>query len=107
MESTPKDSLPYQDAKKMLEAEPEIPHCLQHIWGWFWELHQARGAGFNGPLPLSYTEIQAWIDVKGIKIWPCEIGVIKEMDAKFMEHVAKKQKENEPKQPSSSKGKKK
>lgn len=105
METTPTDSLAYQDAKKVFEAEPEVPYCLQHTWGWFWELHQARGAGFNGPLPLSFTEIQAWVNVKDVKIRSFEVEVIKEMDTKFMEYVAKKQKEEESKQKSSSKGK--
>lgn len=88
--STPESSKPHKDALEQLELEPEIPYCVRHVWGWFWELHSSRTSSMNGPEPLSYQEINAWDSLKKVELRPIELDIIKQLDTVFMGHVNKK-----------------
>jgi len=87
LNSTPQDSPPYLSARAQLDEEPEIPYCLQHVWDWFWELNSGRPSGFNGPEPLTYSEIQSWKNVKEILVRDFEIDIIKYLDTLYLNHI--------------------
>lgn len=48
-------------------AGPELPVELAHVWGWFLELHLARGSSGFGPAPIGYGEINAWAALKRLR----------------------------------------
>lgn len=50
----------------------------------FLSLHAGRGAGANGPNPLSYSEIKAWCDLCHEDMTPWELDVVKRLDAAWM-----------------------
>lgn len=42
----------------------------------------------NGPLPISFTEIDAWIRATGKLVWPDEVEVLSAMDNAYLSAVA-------------------
>lgn len=97
VESAPKNSEAYKSAILQLTDEPEIPHCLYHVWNWFWELHGGRSSGFNGPEPILYSEINAWVNTKKILIHDFEIDIIKKMDSIYLNFVNEHRQAKKPK----------
>jgi len=63
---------------------PPFPELMEYVWSAFISLHPARGQGFNGPLPLSFTEIAAWQQLTGSQLSIWEVGVIKKLDSIYM-----------------------
>jgi hypothetical protein len=57
---------------------------MEYVWSAFISLHSARGQGFNGPLPLTYTEIGAWQQLTGSQLSIWEVGTIKKLDSVYM-----------------------
>jgi hypothetical protein len=66
---------------------PPFPELMEYVWSAFISLHPARGQGFNGPLPLSYTEIAAWQQLTGNQLSTWEVGVIKKLDSIYMRTI--------------------
>jgi hypothetical protein len=84
LDSQPEDSKAYLSAYEELNSIGEIPACVEHIWQYFWELHNRRWAGMNGPLPLSFTEISSWIRLTGKIVRKYEIDIILQLDSAYM-----------------------
>ncbi len=63
----------------------ELPDGVVHVWHWFNDLHSARGVGWSGPLPLSYTEIAAWCSLTGERLRPWELASIRAMDQRLLD----------------------
>ena len=63
---------------------PKFPELMEYVWSAFISLHSARSQGFNGPLPLSYTEIAYWQQLTGSQLSIWEVGVIKKLDSIYM-----------------------
>jgi len=63
---------------------PEFPMELSYLWSAYLHLHNARSAGFNGPSPISYLEIKAWMEVTENTLKPWEVEALKRLDAAYM-----------------------
>jgi hypothetical protein len=63
---------------------PEFPRRMSHIWSAFLDLSTTRPQGFNGPLPIPYTEIKAYEDFYGLELTPLDIDTIKRLDNAFL-----------------------
>lgn len=63
---------------------PQFPELMEYVWSAFISLHSARGQGFNGPLPISYQEIDAWQRMTKNTLLPWEIEVVKRLDAVYL-----------------------
>jgi hypothetical protein len=63
---------------------------MEYVWSAFISLHPARGQGFNGPLPLSYTEIAAWQQLTGSQLSTWEVGVIKKLDSVYIKVIGER-----------------
>jgi len=50
----------------------------------FFELHKSRQSGFNGPQPLTYRDILDWKAFTGWETSMWEWGVIKDLDAVYL-----------------------
>jgi len=67
----------------------EPPESLRWHWEAFWEISVGRQAGFAGPAPLTWQDIQAWARLMRIRLLPDSVRIIKAMDAVFMDWAAK------------------
>lgn len=91
LEASPPDSPSYLSAYYKIYSGPQVPACLEHVWHWFHDLHSTRRAGFSGPDPLSFSEIQAWMNLTGTIVRPYEVQIIKALDNAFLKHMQKQQ----------------
>ncbi len=92
IQTTPSDSPAHQNALTTLEAEPNIPESIEHIWPWFWDLHKTRSNGMSGPSPITYLEIQAWNNLTNNNIREIEVEFLKIMDRIYLQFIAEKHK---------------
>lgn len=53
---------------KTLEDEPVLSSHLQWVWKAFTDLNYRRSAGFGGPLPITYSDIDSYCRLKGIDL---------------------------------------
>ncbi len=67
-----------------------MPDCLNYLWRWFCELSGGRGYTESGPMPLTYSEIQAWAQLTKSDPTAWEVDVIKRIDREFLVEAAKK-----------------
>jgi hypothetical protein len=66
---------------------PDLPLELAYLLQWWAELSAARGQGFSGPLPLSFTEIDAWSRLTGSALTAFEVSVLRDLDRAFLQSV--------------------
>jgi hypothetical protein len=79
------------EAEWELASQPPLPVGMDHVWGYFMDLHQTRPAGGFGPGRIPRTEIAAWQDQEGIALQPWEIRAITVLDAAWIAAVAEQQ----------------
>jgi len=89
------------ETPQALLDEPEMPYPAQHIWHWWWELHEARSSGGMGPGPITYRDIQAWAALTNQEPTPQEVKALRMMDRVYMGWVGEKRKKENPKSQSS------
>jgi hypothetical protein len=63
---------------------PEFPYAVSHIWSAFVSLSSARSQGFSGPLPISYTEMKAWMELTQTYLQPFEVDAVKKLDSTYL-----------------------
>ncbi|WP_435371434.1 phage tail assembly chaperone [Mesorhizobium liriopis] len=64
--------------------EPDIDPDTAYLLDWFWNLHSARAESFDGPQPLSFTDIANWSALTGTILLREELGILRQMDAAFL-----------------------
>ena len=67
--------------------EIETPEDWQYLLDWFWDIHSARSHGFNGPNPMSLTDIANWSAMTGNQLLREEVAIIRQIDAAYVEAV--------------------
>ena len=60
---------------------PPFPVGLEYLHNWLLELHGRSGVGMSGLVPLTYTTIADWKELKGIDIAPHEVEALLMLDA--------------------------
>jgi len=68
---------------KELESPP-FPTLVSHIWSAFIALSSARTNGYNGPNPLTYTDIKAWAELTNSYVSSRDVEAIKLLDTVFI-----------------------
>lgn len=71
--------------------EPELIPAGSYLTSLFFDLNGARQTGMNGPLPISYTEIKAYLELNCEELEAWEISCLKIMDRAFLEEYYKMQ----------------
>lgn len=71
-----------------LENPHEFPKLLNLVWSFFIQLSQSRTAGFSGPNPITYTEIQAWANLTQTRLNPYDVGIIKRLDSIYLKAIS-------------------
>ena len=74
---------------------PEVPPAGERVWGIFLDLNATRGSNGFGPLPIAYSEIEAWSRLRREPVRPFEINIIRALDAMWLEVAARQAKEPE------------
>lgn len=65
--------------KRIPELHPAPPPPeLEYLWGWYMELHRARGDG-----PISYGEIEAWKRLLKRPASPLDIEILCKLDMAY------------------------
>jgi hypothetical protein len=67
---------------------PSFPTAIQYLWGWFHELQSARTGNGFGANPITFSEIQAWMQLTGRTVHPWEINALKELDRAYLVEVS-------------------
>jgi hypothetical protein len=65
-----------------LHLQPLSSGCKQ-VWDTFIELHNARGGGM-GPAPISWRDLLAWQEIRGVTLTPWEVDTVMAMDSVAM-----------------------
>jgi len=63
---------------------PPFPTGMSHVFTSFLSLSNGRTAGFNGPNPITYSDMKAWVELTGTPLSPREVGAIKLLDATYI-----------------------
>lgn len=63
---------------------PQFPTLVSHIWSAFVSLSSTRTAGFSGPNPITYPDIQAWLTLTNQVLSPRDIEAIKLLDSTYL-----------------------
>ena len=64
---------------------PPIPSGGERVWGLFTDLSRRRRAGFSGPDPIGWLELDAYARVTGEKLDPWEAEAITTLDDVYLE----------------------
>lgn len=67
-------------------TSPKPPAGGELIWSWFLDLNRARKRDMNGPMPISYAEIDAYFRLSGWQaiIQPDHVRALMAMDRTFL-----------------------
>lgn len=91
LENAPEDSDIYYSTLEQIEQVPEIPFYIEHVWEWFWQIHQGRSYGMSGANPLSWQDLDSWQNVLQKQVRPFEFELIKEIDAVYLKYTHERQ----------------
>jgi hypothetical protein len=68
----------------------DIPSNGQHLWNWYKELSGAVGRIHDGVCyPIPWSEILAWITLRGHIVYSFEIQILVDMDEAFCDETNK------------------
>jgi hypothetical protein len=92
------------DRVERLEAKlvgPDLPDGAEYLIEWFNDVGPSQYGGM-GPVPLTYTEIHAWVALRRIEIDDWEARLLRELSVEFCIARSKaiEAEDNKPKQPS-------
>lgn len=73
---------------RMAEAV-ELPDGLETLWSDFLELHSSRGSNGFGPSRITFTDIDAWQRVNGVKLRPWQVEAIRRADNAYLASLPK------------------
>lgn len=59
---------------------PDFPDRAAYVWEVFLDMHTGRTYGMSGPNPLSWGDIKAWCDLRGIVLLSWEVDILKALD---------------------------
>ncbi len=72
---------------KALDNPTEFPKLLLYVWSAFCSLNSARTAGFSGPNPITYSELNAWKELTETPLKAWDIQAIKRLDQVYLRAV--------------------
>jgi hypothetical protein len=61
-------------------AMPPFPKALAYLWRAYLRLRRRQGAGFSGPQPVGWQDIDAFLRRSGLRMAPWEIELIEALD---------------------------
>jgi hypothetical protein len=58
------------------------------VWRWFLEMHADRGEAGR---PLPWATVAAWSAVRGIRLAPLEVDVLRALDAGYLDDCRRRE----------------
>lgn len=68
---------------------PDVPDGLTVIWANFVELSSTRTQTMSGYAPISFSEINAYLALSGLRPSPWEVRVIRALDRIYLEETSR------------------
>lgn len=59
---------------------PEFPAALGYLWRAYIRLRRRKAAGFNGPEPIGWQDIDAFARRSGLRLAPWETEILEVLD---------------------------
>jgi hypothetical protein len=81
----------------MLLGQPDLHVTMHWVWEAYARLDKSRQFGFNGPQPISLSEIEAYCRLNDIEDRSDLIQYIQLMDSAYIDHAREKAKADEKK----------
>lgn len=69
---------------------PPMPEIAGDVWPWWCDLHEHRGQGMSGILPLKYESIVSYFALRGIEFSPLIELILTEIERAYIRFAAKK-----------------
>ena len=69
----------------MLADAPELPECLEPLWGDFLHLHHTRAPTMSGAAAISDVQIDAFQRVRRVRLEYWELAIIDAADRAYFE----------------------
>jgi hypothetical protein len=66
-----------------------LPPAVAYLWSAFLRLHCRRGSNGFGASPLSWSEIDAFCRLSGVRLAPWEVEIVEALDDAYMAEQAK------------------
>lgn len=70
------------------KTSPRVPEARRVLWSAFLDINAARGFGQFGPVPLAFSEIEAWARLTRTPLAPHHVQIIRALHEAFVEHFA-------------------
>lgn len=77
----------------MIADAPSLPVGCAQLWQDFCELHGSRGSTGFGAARITFADLAAWQDVRGVKLGQWEVDCIRQTDDMWLAEFAPKPKE--------------
>lgn len=68
---------------------PPFPRALAYLWAAYLRMRRRKAAGFNGPNPLEWPDVDAFVRCSAVDLRPWEIELIERIDDLFLSPEAK------------------
>lgn len=72
-------------------AVPPFPAALSHLWRYYWRLRRRKAGGMNGPAPVEWPDIEAFVSRAKVILPPWEVELIEKLDDLYLASVAEQQ----------------
>lgn len=72
----------------MISTAPPMPRGCSGLWSDFLELHTSRGSTGMGMARITFADLKAWQEVRGVKLDAWEIDQIRKLDDLWMGEFA-------------------
>lgn len=69
---------------------PPFPTALGYVWQRYFRIRHRIAMGFNGPNPIGWQDIDAFIRRSGLSLMPWEIEIIEALDDLYLTSTIKK-----------------
>ena len=77
----------------MIANAPPMPRGCAQLWADFNELHGSRGSTGFGFARITFADLKAWQEVRGVRLTPWEIDQIRKADDLWLSEYAPRPKE--------------
>ncbi|WP_420844794.1 phage tail assembly chaperone [Jiella avicenniae] len=68
---------------------PPIPSALEYLWAAYHRIRRRKAWGFNGPAPIEWPDIDAFVRHSRNPLAPWEVALIEDIDDLYLAECAK------------------
>lgn len=72
-------------------AVPPMPEAVRYLWDAFIRIRRRKGGGLNGPAPLEWPDIAAFVTLGGVRLAPWEIRIVEDLDDLWLASISREE----------------